>query len=77
LEKVTKGAKVLVTGRLAPDNYEKDDGTRVERIQIILNEWQLLDPVDKAAKSSKDAKGGKAAKQTVPPSEEEEEEAPF
>lgn len=77
LEKAKKGADVIVSGVLEPDNYEKDDGTKVERVQLNVDKVEYLGRFQRseAKDSAKPQPAAKKAKQTVPA--DDDEETPF
>jgi single-strand DNA-binding protein len=56
-EKAGQGTRVVVVGRLQIENYEKKDGTKGKRVEVIADEvavslrWGASDPIDRAAKA--------------------------
>lgn len=53
---VSKGTRVIVTGRIQVDNYEKKDGTKAKKVEIVADEIGLSvrfanDPVKAVAKA--------------------------
>ena len=55
--KAGQGTRVVVIGRLQIENYEKKDGTKGKRVEVVADEvavslrWGASDPVDRAAKA--------------------------
>ena len=56
-EKAGQGTRVVVIGRLQIENYEKKDGTKGKRVEVVADEvavslrWGASDPVARAAKA--------------------------
>jgi single-strand DNA-binding protein len=56
-DKIGKGVRVIVIGRLQIENFEKKDGTKGKRVEVIADEvgvslrWGASDPVARAAKA--------------------------
>jgi single-strand DNA-binding protein len=56
-EKISKGVRVVIVGRLQIEAYEKKDGTKGKRVEIVADEvalslrWGASDPVARAAKA--------------------------
>ena len=56
-EKIGKGVRVVIIGRLQIENFEKKDGTKGKRVEVIADEvavslrWGASDPVARAAKA--------------------------
>ena len=56
-DKVAKGMRVVVLGRLQIEGYEKKDGTKAKRVEVLADEvavslrWGASDPVARAAKA--------------------------
>lgn len=56
-EKASQGTRVVVIGRLQIENYDKKDGTKGKRVEVVADEvavslrWVASDPVDRAAKA--------------------------
>lgn len=53
---VSKGTRVIVTGRIQVDNYEKKDGTKGKKVEIVADEIGVSvrysnDPVKSVAKT--------------------------
>jgi single-strand DNA-binding protein len=56
-DKIGKGVRVIVIGRLQIENFEKKDGTKGKRVEVIADEvavslrWGASDPTARAAKA--------------------------
>lgn len=56
-EKIGKGVRVVIIGRLQIEAYDKKDGTKGKRVEIVADEvalslrWGASDPVARAAKA--------------------------
>lgn len=56
-DKIGKGVRVVVLGRLQIEPYEKKDGTKAKRVEVVADEvslslrWGATDPVARAAKA--------------------------
>ena len=56
-EKIGKGMRVVIIGRLQIENFEKKDGTKGKRVEVLAEEvavslrWGASDPVARAAKA--------------------------
>ena len=56
-EKIGKGVRVVIVGRLQIEAYDKKDGTKGKRVEIVADEvalslrWGASDPVARAAKA--------------------------
>ena len=56
-EKIGKGVRVVILGRLQIEGYEKKDGTKAKRVEVLADEvavslrWGASDPVARAAKA--------------------------
>lgn len=56
-DKVAKGMRVVVLGRLQIEGYEKKDGTKAKRVEVLADEvavslrWGASDPIARAAKA--------------------------
>ena len=56
-EKAGQGTRVVVIGRLQIENYEKKDGTKGKRVEVVADEvavslrWGASDPIARAAKA--------------------------
>lgn len=56
-DKIGKGMRVVIIGRLQIENFEKKDGTKGKRVEVLADEvavslrWGASDPVARAAKA--------------------------
>ena len=56
-DKIGKGMRVVIIGRLQIENFEKKDGTKGKRVEVLADEvavslrWGTSDPVARAAKA--------------------------
>ena len=56
-DKIGKGMRVVIIGRLQIENFEKKDGTKGKRVEVLAEEvavslrWGASDPVARAAKA--------------------------
>ena len=56
-EKIGKGVRVVIIGRLQIEAFDKKDGTKGKRVEIVADEvalslrWGASDPVARAAKA--------------------------
>lgn len=41
---LSKGNLALVAGMLQEQTWEKDDGTKMKRVQLLVNDWQNMTP---------------------------------
>lgn len=41
-EKAKKGTAILIEGGFIPNNFEKEDGTKVHGIRLRVNRWQIV-----------------------------------
>jgi single-strand DNA-binding protein len=60
-EYLNKGSKVLIHGRLKQDRWENEDGEKRQKVKIIANNVQFMDPKNTATApaSQEQSKSGK------------------
>lgn len=71
---LTKGAKILVVGRIHNDNYTNREGQKVYSVQIIVSEIEFAESKKNAAENGNDAAKTQQDFMEVP---EDDEDLPF